>query len=216
MDNSDLYPMRESRQAREARLLDEQQGLCPSKLAVGNIVKVVDSNRAHFDMQGQVVGISEPRQGACVRVWFGREADYLLQYPDNEKARRMIETATVPPSAATQAKDVRTWIFSAHELALCESWKVETLAGRLFGRGMWHTLYVPKHAFVSGARNCDVEGCGNARTAATQRILVNLHGVVCFADVCERHAREYHGKCMDTFPWRKAPTDSRARVVSDR
>lgn len=164
---------------------------------IGDIVKVTSGNYKHYNKQGQVVGFDPSDRENPVRVWFGRECDYLL---DPEfKMRLNREHVLVAPNEVEQTKDLRTWNYPEGVLQKEPEWSMKTLSERHF-RGIYHSYCEPKNPFVVGERCCDVNSC-DCLTA--QRIVFNIWGTVDFADVCERHAKEYHTKSMDSFPYRK-------------
>jgi hypothetical protein len=173
-----------------------------SEMTVGTIVEVARGN-IHCHKQGQIVGFDENDPNEPVRVWFGRENDFLLDYQIRMEISSHAgnKNATEPPQPEEQAQDLRTWNYAPEHLKTCPTgWTMETLANRYFGN-MWNgTLYKLKIPFVAGARDCDVEGCQNL---TTKRILVDLQGSVYDAHVCDTHASKYDRKCMDDFPWKK-------------
>lgn len=170
-------------------------------LKIGDIVRVSgkDSDRyKHWNKQGLVVGFDPNDKEDPVRVWFGRECDYLLVPEFRMNLSR--DYAIVAPTETGQVNDMRTWNYPESVLQKEAEWSMRTLAERYFPR-FYHSYCEPKNAFVAGKKCCDVKGCGGL---IAQRIVFNIWGIVDFADVCERHAKEYHGKSMDEFPYRKS------------
>lgn len=171
------------------------------KLEIRNVVRVIGAyNLSHHHLEGQVVGFDPNNKKRPVRVWFGREADKQVGYPDYRKFSRRKHTE-FPPSEVSQKSDHRTYNYAAGNLKKLDSWSVKTLAERYFMR-TYHTWYEPAKefaVFVPGASDCDVSGCN--RTTA-QRVVFNVCGTVYFADVCATCARKYHRKMMEDFPWK--------------
>lgn len=89
-------------------------------------------------------------------------------------------------------------VYPPHQLRRDEDWEPAVYARRLFGSN-WHTVSALKEP-LNPDHLCPVEGC-----ACKQRktIWFNAWGEVRNAHVCDQHARDYHGKCGDQFPWRK-------------
>jgi hypothetical protein len=56
---------------------------------------------------------------------------------------------------------------------------------------------VPQHPLDREA-NCMVTGC---QSYCHERIIFNVHGSVCSADVCALDAIKYGNTCRDSFPW---------------
>lgn len=166
-------------------------------LKIGDIVKVVNIKCRHFGRQGQVVGFNSDNKEDPVRVWFGKDCDSFVDWENRIKLSD--KCAVVAPTEAEQKKDLRTWDFAESDLQKELEWSMKTLVERHF-RNFYHSYCEPKNPFVAGERCCDVNGCD---CLTTQRIIFNIWGTVDFADVCERHAKEYHGKSMDSFPYRK-------------
>ncbi|MFH1207335.1 MAG: hypothetical protein V1668_01885 [Patescibacteria group bacterium] len=78
-------------------------------------------------------------------------------------------------------------------------WDWENRVIAVFGKMMWHSFYG-----LEGAINPDLECMGkDCLGKRAKRILFNIWGSVCEADVCDDCAKEFHGKSMDSFPWRK-------------
>ncbi|MHB9019315.1 MAG: hypothetical protein ACYC3G_00355 [Minisyncoccota bacterium] len=167
-------------------------------LKIGDIVKVVSVECRHFSRQGQVVGFNLDNKENPVRIWFGKDCDSFLDWENRIKLSD--KYAVVAPSEAEQIKDLRTRDFTESDLQKESEWSMKTLVERYF-HNFYHSYCEPKNVFVAGERCCDVRGCD---CLITQRIIFNIWGTVDFADVCERHAKEYHGKCMDSFPYKKA------------
>ena len=166
-------------------------------LKIGDIFRVVNAECKHYDKQGQVVGFNLSNRENPLRVWFGKECDSLMDF------ERRIELnnkyAVIAPNEKEQAGDFRTWDYAEPDLQIEPEWSVATLVKRYFSH-MCHTWYEPKKPFVAGDGECEVENC-HKRT--TQRIVYNVHGSVCPAEVCDKHAKEFHLKCMDSFPYKK-------------
>ena len=170
----------------------------PMQFYIGGIVEVSASDCVHYGKQGQIVGFKN-KDETQVRVWFGKELDYLIDYPEREQVRLNKKYSIEPPPSSEQHKDPRTYSFTKAKLTACSGWNMQTLAERHF-KGMWHSYYETKQLFIPGTRDCDVEDCVN-KTA--QRIIFNIWGTVIFADVCSTCAPKYHLLCGDMFPWKK-------------
>lgn len=169
-------------------------------LKIGDIVKVVNEECKHLDKQGQVVGLNLSNKENPLRVWFGKECDSLIDFERRIEADS--KYAVKSPNEDQQKNDIRTWDYAEKDLQKESDWSVGTLVKRHFSH-MCHTWFEPKKPFVAGEGECEVEGC-HKRTA--QRIAYNVQGSVCPAEVCDKHAKEFHLKCMDFFPHKKAST----------
>jgi hypothetical protein len=167
---------------------------------VGSIVQVIASSCIHYGMQGQVVGFNETDTQTSVRVWFGKEADHLIDYcPLREEVQLTEQFSIEPPPLSEQASNSRTWTYDRKELTICSAWSMKTMAERHF-KDSHHTCYEPKALFVVGVQDCDVGDCPNM---STQRIVFNIWGSVLFADVCSTCAPKYNLLRGESFPWKK-------------
>jgi len=165
-----------------------------AQIYVGSIVLVTQGS--HIGMQGQVVGFDETDKENPVRVWFGKEVDYLVDY---EKRRQLGgEYSIEPPPFSKQGENLRTWNYPPKDLLICSAWSMKTLTQRHFKR-MGHSYCEPKELFVAGASDCDFEGCMNT---TTQRIIFNDNGVVQSADVCDDHSK-YNFRCTEEFKYKQ-------------
>ncbi len=168
-------------------------------LYIGSIVQVISPGYLHYGAQGQVVGFDDGDKVAPVRVWFGKEADGLIHYPERLEIESIDRYCIEPPPPSEQATDLRTRNYSRKDLTICSAWSMKTLADRYF-KDFYHTLYEPKALFVSGARDCDVEGCPGV---AIKRIIFNIWGSVYPADVCSSCVPKYDLVAGESFPWKK-------------
>jgi hypothetical protein len=123
--------------------------------------------------QGKVVG-KDPKTKELL-VILGPKDEYLLGH-----------------CSAEEEKQIR---FKEAELRTDDEWLPENKAILLFGRSMWHTIQTLKKKFVPGGE-CMHKGC---LETTIKRIMVNVWGCVAEFDVCAKHAKEYHGKCIDCF-----------------
>jgi len=164
------------------------------KLKVGDIVKVVNEECHRYGKQGQVVGFNLDNKENPLRVWFDKASDILFDWEKrNELGDKYAITA---PTEADQSKDPRTWDYAESDLKKELEWSMKTLVERHF-HNFYQAYFEPKKPFVAGAHDCDVKRC---RKTTTQRIIYNVWGSVCFADVCDEHAKEFNLKSMDSFP----------------
>lgn len=164
------------------------------KLKIGDIVKVVNEECHHYGKQGQVVGFNLDNKENPLRVWFDKECDFFVDY--DRRIELNSKYAVIAPNEAEQAGDLRTWDYAESDLQKELEWSMKTLVERYF-HNFYHSYYEPKKPFVASAHNCDVERCGKI---TTQRIIYNIWGSVCFAEVCDEHAKEFNLKSMDSFP----------------
>lgn len=72
-------------------------------MEIGDIVKVTNEECHHYGRQGQVVGFNPDNKENPLRVWFGKECDFFLDYE-----RRIEANAVIAPTEKEQAKDPRT------------------------------------------------------------------------------------------------------------
>jgi len=173
-------------------------------LKIGDIVRVVGEGRClrHWDRQGQVVGFNLDNKERPLKLWFGRECDYLLE-PEQRWTLTSI-CAVTAPTEEEYANDSRTharvYDYAENELQKETEWSVKTLVDRHFDN-MCNRYYESKKPFVAGVNECSAEGC---HRLATQRIIYNFLGTVCFADVCDKDTK-LHLKCTEEgFPHKKA------------
>ncbi len=168
-------------------------------LYIGSVVKVIGDHCDFLGKEGQVVGLeSAEKEGGkeIARVWFGREIDYLN---DRRIQDDLGPHAIEPPPSNKQADDPRTWSYSRDDLTICSTWSMKTLATRYFGNH-WNCWQEPLTLFVSGTNPCQVAKCPQL---SVRRIIVNIWGTVCTADVCTACAVKYHGRMFEIFPWRQ-------------
>ena len=168
-------------------------------LKIGDIVRVVKERGSlrHWDKQGQVAGFNLNNKERPVKVWFGKECDYLLEW--EQRLKLTGKHAISAPKEAECAVDVRTYDYAENELQQEPEWSMRTLVDRHFG-DMCSRYYEPKKPFIVGLHSCEVKGC---RKLAIQRIIFNIWGTADVAEVCDKHAKEFHLKCMDEFPHKK-------------
>jgi hypothetical protein len=98
-------------------------------------------------------------------------------------------------------KSPRVRFFKSSELVVLQTWGVEQLASRLFGR-KYHTLYMisAKLPQSPNAFMCWIEEC---RSPATEVALCNVWGSVYPLFVCKPCNEKYNGMCSDDLPPRK-------------
>lgn len=159
---------------------------------IGEIVKVVEEGHRlrHYYKEGQVVGFDSNNKERPLKVWFGRECDYLLE--PEQRRELTSKCALTAPTEVECVNDPRTYNYAESELQKEPEWSMETLARRYFG-GASHSYEIPKAPFVAGAKKCEARGCYKT---TTRRIIYNFWGTVCFADVCDDHSGG-HGKCTE-------------------
>ncbi|MFQ5661840.1 MAG: hypothetical protein ACE5F2_01130 [Candidatus Paceibacteria bacterium] len=149
-------------------------------MKIGNIVTIVSEDSVFDGKQAEVVEIEDDgNEDGNIGVKLSSRDEYLLGYCSDESE-----------------KIIR---FKEDELRVDKDWGIEIKACNLFGKNMWHHLYVMKEEFVSG-KDCIHENC---KEKTTRRILVNIWGSVYEFDTCDAHAERYHGKCVDDFPVKK-------------
>lgn len=96
-------------------------------------------------------------------------------------------------------KEEKKTKFKESELIPIDHWSPENTATLLFGLDKFYRIYFFTHNFVPGEQ-CAYNGC---KKSSTKRIMVNIKGCVIQYDFCENHAKQYHGKCIDKFPYEK-------------
>jgi len=147
-------------------------------LKVGDIVTVVHKHYIYSDKQGEVVEIKDDGdEDGNIGVKFGRWYRHLFDYSDGDN-----NSVTVR--------------FLEGELRKDANWGLEVKVLQRFGENCWHSVYVLDKPF-DPTKRCKTEGCNivNAR-----RCLINIWGNVYEIDLCEECAREYDGKCGESFP----------------
>jgi hypothetical protein len=97
--------------------------------------------------------------------------------------------------------------FEETELRTEDDWEPLNKVHTLFGRDMWHTVEYSESKFVPGEECCH-QGC---HKKASRRIMVNVWGTVLEEDVCDEHAKMYHGKCIDG-PFPNKPPKQQAKA----
>ncbi|MFA7319603.1 MAG: hypothetical protein WC022_03355 [Parcubacteria group bacterium] len=80
-----------------------------------------------------------------------------------------------------------------------EEFTPENRAKALFRKDSFLRIRFFKDA-VNTKEPCMHRDCEELRT---KRIMVNTWGTVDEVDVCDKHADDYHGKCVDGFPYRE-------------
>ncbi len=149
-------------------------------LQVGNIVTVTLAGSPFNGKQAEIVEIKDDgNEEGNIGIIFGHDGEHLLGYCQNDSER--------------------TVRFKEDELRLDSDWTPMNKAYKLFGPHMWHSLFIAKKPFDPEG-SCMHKDCEKKNTV---RIMVNIWGSVCEADVCDAHREEYHGKCMDAFPWKQ-------------
>lgn len=148
------------------------------ELKVGDIVKMGNNRSDYFcDALGEVVEIV-PGQEKSIGVRLHSELSHLFSRPLEEQIL----------------------FFSPDDFVnILSEWPLEVQARRLFKKN-WIVLSELNEPFTV-ERLCMVDGCLENRE---RRCLVNIWGNVCQVDVCDGHAQDYHGKCIDSFPFRES------------
>ncbi len=146
----------------------------------GDIVTVILQDSDYSGRQGRVIGVSDDKDEPPITVDFSRTDDrsFLTFEPKRYHVR-----------------------FQESDLQKNEVWRPEVRVYQLFGRPgrMWHTLRVLKDLFGPESV-CHHRDCGEK---VASRCMVNIHGIVYEVDLCESHQKQFHGKNIDSFPWRK-------------
>lgn len=149
-------------------------------LKPGDVVTDLEKNSIFCGKQGLVLGIQlRFWRGPTVIVRFDREL--YPYYLSEDECPNGIYKLYYPTSLR---KD--------------EDWEPEVYARRLFGE-RFHLTSVLKERLNSD-NLCLVEGCSWKQQ---KTIWFNVWGTVYNAHVCMKHASKFHGRCGDTFPWRK-------------
>jgi hypothetical protein len=146
---------------------------------IGAIVRVVDKDGYFWNFQGLVVSTKIIKEDTTICVCF--------------------DNATIPRWRCDPDNDATVISFKPEQLEKCADWDAEVKAKRLFGDRMWHHIYVCPDP-LDPKKPCQVDNCLELQQI---RIMVNCWGTVYDADCCLAHAEQYHGLCMDGFPWRK-------------
>lgn len=95
-----------------------------------------------------------------------------------------------PPNPEVRCKET--------ELQIDQEWSLEIRANRVFGSGKYHSLHSLSNPF-DPEKECS-EDC---QVKNSRRVLINIWGSVCEFDLCEPHAKEWHGKHADSLPKKK-------------
>lgn len=143
-------------------------------LEKGNVVTICLPESSFNGIQGEVAGRVADTNEVLVKL--SPNDEYLLGY-----------------CATEEEKQIR---FPESALKKNDCWSPENLAVILWGKHMFHSLQVLKAKFVPGGK-CRHKDC---QKPIAKRIMVNIWGTAIQYDVCEEHAQQYHGKCLDDFP----------------
>jgi hypothetical protein len=143
----------------------------------GDIVTVVNPEDMLSGKQGEVVSISP---GGKVLVRFPENCQYLLDQWDQKNM---------------------SCSFKKQALRKDADWTMENKADKLFGNH-YHSLYTRKDK-LDRRKLCEHDQC---LRYAHSPALLNIWGSVIVAHTCKRHHEEYHGKCLEAFPWKERAT----------
>ena len=145
-----------------------------------DVVTILNEELLFHECQGQVVEIvddGDPDGNIGVKI--GPKDEYLLGYCWNE--------------------DQKTVRFTEDELRVDQDWCIENKIIALYGRDRWHHAYSLGEP-LNTEKECMHEDCPDK---CKQRIMVNIWGSVYEIDVCDNHAKKWHGMCADSFPFKK-------------
>lgn len=149
-------------------------------LEVGNIVTITLADSLFNGKQAEIVEIADDgNEDGNIGVILGRDGEHLVGYCRTDEERIVH--------------------FKENELHLDDDWSPMNKAFKLFGPDMWHRVLSLKRPF-DPERDCMHEGCYKKNTF---RAMINIWGSVCEADLCDVHCEEWHGKCVESFPWKK-------------
>jgi len=164
----------------------------------GSIVRVkVSSDSIHYGEQGLVMRTDATgNTEGPIRVWFGKERDHCMDHRPRMRMKKFGDG--IEPPAEDNEHDPRIFNYNVTDLDKEAEWSIATLAARHW-KDFHHSAYEPRAPFKPGVP-CQVKDCSDN---AVRRIIVNIVGTVCPADVCEAHAKKYHLCRMDDFPWKK-------------
>lgn len=87
----------------------------------------------------------------------------------------------------------------ADDVELHEDYPGTIKACQLFGKLGW-LYYCGIIPPFSPDADCQYQNCSSK---ASRRAMINIMGTVCEADLCDKHANEYHGTQQEIFPWKK-------------
>ena len=147
-------------------------------MEIGNIVTVTLQESFLRGCQGEIAEIKNDRDvDGPIGVRLGRHCSHLFgcEYNPNNAIR-----------------------FMESDLRVDGDYTSKNKANMLFPR-MWHSLYSYKEQLDS-EKLCMHEKCHEKRQ---RRIMVNVWGCATEVDVCNTHADQYHGKCIEIFPYRQ-------------
>jgi len=149
-------------------------------IAAGDVVEITNES-AFNGMQGEVVTVDSKK-----------EPGYPIEVKMHEKYRYMFGLPL------GRDHDYMHLSFTEKELEKRNDWDIELRCYRLF-KNMYHRIYIFNSPF-NPHNICCIQGCQENNS---QRILVNIWGSVGELDVCEQHASQYHGKCVESVPVKK-------------
>ncbi len=145
----------------------------------GSVLTVIDNQIAFYAMQGEAREFDKEKIGLIFD-----ERIHNLSY------------AVMGPCAHKCGEIV---FFERSQLALDKDWTFENQVKRTFSRNSYIVPYKLKYPFKPGTP-CQCEGC---HEITTERILVDMDGVIYEFDVCGQHAKQYGGKRPSLFPYKK-------------
>ena len=93
-------------------------------------------------------------------------------------------------------EDASIVFFRRNALRRSADWTRENKARRIFGNG-YHSFYHLKKHFDPNAV-CSYKGC---QAKNTQRVMFNYVGSIYEVDLCDKHAKDWHGHCVESAPW---------------
>ena len=131
------------------------------------------------------------RKGEFVRV-----TDTHSEYDGMLGRVRVVRPSGVVEVEFGRLSEVAPSIFKQSEVALTLV-NPEEIADFFYGEWGWHGIVILHHP-LNTKTFCRNRLCLNW---VTQRVLINLYGCVCEADVCDTCARSWAGVRVDTIPF---------------
>jgi len=108
------------------------------------------------------------------------------------------------PTPESYKKSERVICFEPRQLIVESEWSLETLAVRLYGKDMWHSLMQMKYRLIPSIWDCSFADCKSG-LMATERTLVNFVGSIYEIYSCAECHKSRHGMCTESMQLRGAP-----------
>lgn len=166
---------------------------------IGSIVTIVGDDNSFTHFQGIVVDTNSDHEveDGPIAVFFDKEvASYkfglFLSEQDHWKGG--------VPTLESYRSCPRVVCFLPEELRVESRFDDKTVATRLFGDDMWHSLFSPKEEMVPNVTECSFNGCSQKATCHTY---VNFWGSVYVIPSCAKCYSKRNGCCTEDLGLKK-------------